>query len=94
MYRYNISGCLIPFIFFLIVFFIIKELWWFIVGVILICVAIYYGNLIYQYIINKDKEKKINYTPEMGEVYKICPFCNAKVKVNDITCPVCGHALN
>ncbi len=94
MYSFNLSGCLIPFLILLIIFFIIKELWWFIIGIVLICIAIYYGNLIYQYIINKDKEKKINYTPEMGEVYKICPFCNAKVKVTDMTCPVCGHALN
>ena len=39
-------------------------------------------------------ENEQNYTPQMGEVYKVCPYCNAKVKVNAKACPVCKRALN
>lgn len=94
MYRIQINGCLTALFIFLLILFLIKELWWLIVGIILIAIAFYYGNLIYRTISEKQKESKIDYTPEMGEVYKICPYCNTKVKVTAMTCPCCNRALN
>lgn len=94
MYRLNFFGCLNIIIFFLLILFLVKELWWLIVGIIVILIAAYYGNLIYQSYINKKQEEKINYTPEMGEVFKVCPYCNTKVKVTEKTCPRCNRALN
>lgn len=94
MYKIQINGCLTALLFFLLIFFLIKELWWFFTGIILIALAVYYGNLIYKTVCEKQKEAQINYTPEMGEVYKICPYCNTKVKVTAITCPCCNRALN
>ncbi len=78
----------------LLIFFLIKELWWLIVGIILIAIVAYYAKLIYETIKNKHEQSKVNYTPEMGEVFKVCPFCNTKVKVTEKTCPNCKHALN
>lgn len=94
MYKLEFSGCLSTLFIFLLILFLIKELWWLIVGLIIIAIVAYYGNLIYKAYLNKKQEEKINYTPEMGEVYKICPYCNTKVKVNEKTCPCCNRALN
>ncbi len=91
---YNLTGCLLSIFLMLLIFFLIKELWWFFVGLILIAVAIYYGKLIYETIKNKQLEKEMNYNPQMGEVYKVCPYCNTKVKVTETTCPNCKRALN
>ncbi len=91
---YNLTGCLLSIFLILLIFFLIKELWWFFVGLILIAVAIYYGKLIYETIKNKQLEKETNYNPQMGEVYKVCPYCNTKVKVTETTCPNCKRALN
>ncbi len=91
---YNLTGCLLSIFLMLLIFFLIKELWWFFVGLILIAVAIYYGKLIYETIKNKQLEKETNYNPQMGEVYKVCPYCNTKVKVTETTCPNCKRALN
>jgi hypothetical protein len=91
---YNLTGCLLSIFLILLIFFLIKELWWFFVGLILIAVAIYYGKLIYETIKNKQLEKEMNYNPQMGEVYKVCPYCNTKVKVTETTCPNCKRALN
>ena len=94
MYRFEISGCLTLLITFLIVFFLVRELWWLIVGIAVISIVLYYCKLIYK--IHKDKElqKEQNYEPEMGEVFKVCPYCNAKVKVTAVSCPCCNRALN
>lgn len=78
----------------LLIFFLIKELWWLIVGLIVIAIVTYYAKLIYETIKEKNERAKANYNPEMGEVYKVCPFCNTKVKVTETTCPNCKHALN
>lgn len=87
-------GCLISILILAIVFAIIKEFWWLIVGIIIISIVAYYAKLIYETIKNKSIENEINYNPEMGEVYKVCPFCNTKVKVTETTCPNCKRALN
>ncbi len=90
----QLLGCLITIIIIALIIAFIKEFWWLIVGIILISIVSYYLKLIYETIKRKDEEKKINYNPQMGEVYKVCPFCNTKVKVTETTCPNCKRALN
>lgn len=94
MYRVELSGCLTLLLSFLLLIFILKELWWLIVGIAIIAVVIYYMNLIYKLLVNKNNESELNYTPKMGEVYKVCPYCNTKVRVTAVQCPVCKRALN
>ncbi len=94
MYRIELSGCLTALIIFLLIIFLLKELWWLIVGIAIILIIAYYANLIYKLIRNKSEESRLNYTPQMGEVYKVCPYCNTKVKVTETTCPCCKHSLN
>jgi len=94
MYINNPSGCLAILLILFLIGLFIKEFWWLIVGIAIILIILYYANLIYQNIIQSNKEKHANYTPEMGEVYKVCPYCNAKVSVTAIKCPVCNHELN
>ena len=90
----NFLGCLISIIILVIIFAIIKEFWWLIVGIILISIVAYYAKMIYETIKEQNIKKKTEYNPQMGEVYKVCPFCNTKVKVTETTCPNCKHALN
>ena len=94
MNRYEISGCLTSLVILLITYYLIKELWWLIVGIIVIIIVSYYLRLIYITVKEKNKEAKINYNPDMGEVYKVCPYCNTMVKVTEKTCPNCNRALN
>ncbi len=94
MYKIELSGCLTSFIIILIIYFLVKELWWFIVGIIGLMILYQYADLIYKTIKNKQEEKKANYNPEMGEVYKICPYCNSKLRISEQTCPFCKRALN
>ena len=90
----NIPGCLVSLLIFLLSLYLLKELWWIIVGIALILIAAYWGRRIYLLLLEKKQQEKANYNPEMGEVYKICPYCNSKLKVTEVTCPNCGHALN
>ena len=94
MYRIELSGCLTLLIILAIVYFLVKELWWLFVGIALIIIVAYYANLIYKTIVYKKEQESQNYNPQMGEVFKICPYCNAKVKVTATTCPCCQRALN
>lgn len=94
MYRIEFSGCLTSVLLLLLIGYLIKELWWLIIGIVIILIVLYYANLIYQNILHKKEEKDANYTPEMGEVYKVCPYCSSKVKVTATICPVCKHELN
>ena len=94
MYRVELSGCLTLLIMLAIVYFLVKELWWLFVGITLIIVVAYYANLIYRTVLYKKEQQEQNYNPQMGEVFKVCPYCNAKVKVTAVTCPCCKRALN
>lgn len=94
MYRFETSGCLTSLLILLIFYFIIKEFWWLFVGIAVVIIVAYYARLIYTTISQKKLKEEQNYSPEMGEVYKICPYCNAKVKVTAVTCPCCNRALN
>ncbi|MCD7739922.1 MAG: hypothetical protein LUH11_01040 [Candidatus Gastranaerophilales bacterium] len=94
MYKYELNGCLTAVFILLLFLFLVKELWWFIIGIIIVIITAYYLNLIYRTISQKQKEKRENYNPQMGEVYKICPYCSTKVKVTEKTCPCCKRALN
>lgn len=90
----NFLGCLISIAILVIIFAIIKEFWWLIVGIIVICIVAYYAKLIYELLLQKNNGTNNNYNPQMGEVFKICPYCNTKVKVTESTCPNCKRALN
>ena len=94
MYRVELSGCLTLLIILAIVYFLVKELWWLFVGIALIIIVSYYSNLIYKTIVYKKQQDEQNYNPQMGEVFKVCPYCNSKVKVTAVTCPCCKRALN
>lgn len=94
MYKFEISGCLTSLFILLLLLFLVKELWWLIVGIVLLLIVIYYGNLIYKTIKYKKETEQELYNPQMGEVYKVCPYCNSKVKVTAQTCPYCKRALN
>ena len=94
MYRFELSGCLTLLIMLAIVYFLVKELWWLFVGIALIIIVSYYANLIYKTIVYKKQQDEQIYNPQMGEVFKVCPYCNAKVKVTAVTCPCCNRALN
>ena len=94
MFNSEFWGCLVTILILAITFALIREFWWLIVGIILICIVAYYGKLIYETIKNKESEAEKNYNPQMGEVYKVCRFCNTKVKVTETTCPNCKRDLN
>lgn len=94
MYNIQISGCITTILFTLLICLILKELWWLFAGIALICIISYYINFIIATIKQKQKEVEQNYTPQMGEVFKVCPFCNTKVKVTATTCPCCNRTLN
>ena len=94
MFSSEVLGCLVTILIIAITFAIIKQFWWVIVGIILICIVAYYAKLIYETIKNKQNISENNYNPQMGEVYKVCPFCNTKVKVTETTCPNCKRDLN
>ncbi len=87
-------GCLAFIIITIISLYLLKELWWLIVGIALILIVFYWGKQIYLLIKTAKDNQKSNYNPQMGEVFKICPYCNSKVKVTEVCCPNCKHALN
>ncbi len=94
MYRIELSGCLTSILIFLLILFLVKELWWVFVGIAIILIVAYYAQMIYKLIADKKEEADKNYTPQMGEVYKVCPYCNTKVKVTATACPKCKRELN
>ncbi len=94
MYRVELSGCLSLLIMLALVYFLVKELWWFFVGIAIIIIISYYTRLIYLSLTNKQDGTENNFNPQMGEVFKVCPYCNTKVKVTETTCPCCKRALN
>ena len=93
-FRSDFSGCLISLILFLLLLSLLKELWWLIVGIAVVLIVAYWCRKIYLLLLNNKNEQYNKYNPEMGEVFKICPYCNSKVRVTEITCPVCKRALN
>ncbi len=94
MYKIEIQGCLSLLLIAAVIFFIIAKLWWLIVGIAVVAIVYYYSKLAYYTIVNKNNEAEMNYEPKDGEVFKVCPYCNAKVKVSAMTCPRCKAALN
>ena len=94
MYRIELSGCLTSLLIFFLILFLVKELWWLFVGIAVILIVAYYAQMIYKLIADKKEDSDRNYTPKMGEVYKVCPYCNSKVKVTAVTCPNCKKELN
>lgn len=91
---YNITGCLVSLLVFLLALYLLKELWWLIVGIALILIAAYWGKKIYFLLKDGKISEPKNYTPQMGEVFKVCPNCSSKVRVTEVKCPNCGCELN
>ncbi len=93
MYKYELTGCstLILIILFVVVF--AKQLFYLALAFSVLLIAIYVVFYIYRTIQIKKKEQDLC-NPQMGEVYKICPYCNSSVKVTAKTCPNCNRALN
>lgn len=42
----------------------------------------------------RKEEQERNYEPEIGEVYKVCPFCGNDVKRSAKICPHCQNKLD
>ncbi len=93
MYKYEISGCSTLMLIILFVVIFAKQLFYLALAFAVVLVAIYIGFYIYRTIQVKKREKDLC-NPDIGEVYKICPYCNTSVKVSAKTCPNCNHALN
>ena len=94
MYKIELQGCLPIFLIGALFLFVALKLWFVIVILIFIFVM---KNIIASISLNiklKQKEKELHYTPHKGEVYKICPYCNANVKRSAERCPNCGHDLD
>lgn len=92
-YNFNFSGCLIPLLFLLFVIFIFTKLWWLVAIMVIVYILNQYLTMIRQKL-EQHKKEQAKFNPEMGEIYKVCPHCNEKVKVTDLTCPHCGNELN
>lgn len=41
-------------------------------------------------VVKHKEEKEKNFEPEIGEVYKVCPYCGNNVKRNATYCPHCN----
>ncbi len=94
MYKFEIQGCLSFLLIIAVIIFLTAKLWWVIVGLAVVAIVYYYARLTYLAVIQKNKEAEMNYEPKEGEVFKVCPFCGAKVKVSAPVCPRCNHPLN
>lgn len=94
MYKFEIQGCLPVLILGSLLIFIAFKLWFLIAIIILIYLV---KNFVAQIKINielKKKEKEINYAPNKGEVYRVCPDCGTSVKRSSDTCPNCGKKFD
>lgn len=94
MYRVELSGCLTFLLTFFLIMFLVREFWWLITGIAVVAIVLYYAKLIYKTVKEKKEESEQNFTPQFGEVYKVCPCCGAKVKITAMSCPNCKSALN
>ncbi len=93
MYKIEIKGCLIISLILFFIIFALLKLWYLVVLVVLVFIFRDYINTVKINIKEKEREKEINYEPEMGEVYKICPYCGQKVKHSQMKCPNCNNDL-
>lgn len=85
-------GCLLWTIFLVWIFVALKL--YIVVGILIIIALIYnfINNARRKYEIHQ-AEKEKNYEPEMGEVYKICPYCGKDVRRSAKICPHCNRPL-
>ena len=94
MIRLNFNnGCFIFLI--LILFFVIFLLlkFWYIVLFIILLLPII--EVIRQIRENKNSlNLEQEYSPKIGEVYKLCPYCSKKIRRKDKICPYCNKKLN
>ena len=89
---YNLTGCLISLIIFLGAVWLLNELWRPLAAIALIIIVYYWGKKIYTLLC--EKKQSSSYNPEMGDVYKVCPYCGSKVRAAETVCPVCSKTLN
>ncbi len=91
-YRFDITGCLTLLIILFFLVFLFTKLWWLVAIIVLIYIINTYIASFRQKIAQKKAEQD-TFKPEMGQSYKICPYCGEKVKVTDLKCPKCGREL-
>ncbi len=91
-YRFDITGCLTVLLVLAFIVFLVTKLWW----VVAIIVLIWMVNTFIAVFMQKLEQKKAEndaFNPELGQSYKVCPYCGEKVKVTELKCPKCGREL-
>ena len=92
MRNYELTGCFISLLIISLIFFLVKELWWLGIIVILIYLIRPYIIMLKEKLDEKKAEKE-RFKPEAGQSYKVCPYCGEKVRVTELKCPKCGREL-
>lgn len=91
-YRFDITGCLTVLIILMFIGFLLTKLWW-LVAIMFLIWLINTFIAVFQQKLAQKKTEKAAFNPEMGQSYKVCPYCGEKVKVTDLKCPKCGREL-
>ncbi|MBQ2644462.1 hypothetical protein IJG14_02670 [bacterium] len=85
-------GCLLWTFLFAWLFFKLKL--YYVLGIIVLIAIIYNFYKKTRVKIKEYKEEKEkNFEPEIGEVYKVCPYCGKDVKRSARLCPHCKNLL-
>lgn len=87
------SGCIIAILIFLLGLYLLKELWWLFVGIAVIIIVAYWGKRIFLLLKESKETNSKQYNPQMGEVFKVCPYCGTKMKLTETFCPKCKREL-
>lgn len=85
----NGLGCLLWSIFLCWLFFALK-LYYIIFAIIIIAFAYNLYLKLKANVVKHNEEKEKNFEPEIGEVYKVCPYCGNNVKRGATYCPHCN----
>ena len=88
---FRVSPSCISGLILLILFILFFKLWVFLFLIILIIPFI--KNCYKALKESKEKQERLNYQPKDGETYKVCPFCSAKLKRDEIFCFNCKRHL-
>lgn len=91
-YRFDITGCLTVLIILFFLVFLFTKLWWLVAIIVLIYLINTYIAAFQQKMAQKKAEQE-KFKPEMGQSYKVCPYCGEKVQVTELRCPKCGREL-
>lgn len=88
----NPWGCL--FFTIILVWLFVKLKLYYILGfLILLALAYKFFQKTKVKIAEHKEEKEKNFEPEIGEVYKICPYCGNNVKRSANVCPHCKNQI-